>query len=240
MADTVEKQASQSYGGGNLWLDSLPAAERKLVVAHLDVIELSVPSCVLMRGEEIEHVLFPIDAVFSITADLKRGDAYEVAAAGRQGIIGAEVVAGITAAPRSVMVQVSGRAAQIERDVFLGCVDESRRLSGALQRYLLNRLYMAEQFVACNFAHDTTQRCARWILMLIDEVGREAFNLRAEFLGMMLGLPAPAVLEAAAPLNRVRAVRYKNEELQVLDRNKLLPVACECYEEQRRFIAQPV
>jgi hypothetical protein len=47
------------------------------------------------------------------------------------------------------------------------------------------------------------------------------------------------VVDATVPLNRVRALRYEGEELQVLDRNKLLPIACECYEEQRRFVLQP-
>jgi hypothetical protein len=238
MADSDEQRPSQPYDGGNIWLDSLPAADRALVVRHLDVFETTVPNCVLMRGAPIEEVLFPIDTVLSVTADLRMGDAYEVAATGRQGIVGAEVVAGIVTAPRSVMVQIEGRTARMPRDAFLRCLDDSRALSGAVQRYLLNRLYTAEQFVACNFAHDTTQRCARWILMLIDEVGREAFELRADFLGMMLGLPPRAVVDATVPLNRLRALRYEGEELQVLDRNKLLPIACECYEEQRRFVLQ--
>jgi len=56
---------------------------------------------------------------------------------------------------------------------------------------------------------------------------------------MMLGLPPPGAVAAAVPLNRLRAVRYENEELEVLDRDKLLPLACECYEEQRRFVPQP-
>lgn len=68
-------------------------------------------------------------------------------------------------------------------------------------------------------------------------VGREAFVLRAEFFGMMLGLPAVGAVAAAVPLNRLRAVRY--EELRVLDRDKLLPLACECYEEQHRVVPLP-
>lgn len=65
------------------------------------------------------------------------------------------------------VAQIDGRAARMSRSAFLACIDESRALSRAVQRYLVRRLYTAEQFVACNFAHDTTQRCARWILMLL-------------------------------------------------------------------------
>jgi CRP-like cAMP-binding protein len=232
-------QLKSRYDGGNVLIDTLPPAERALVTRHLEVFEADIASCVLMRDAPIEDVFFPIDAVFSITADLRLGNAYEVAATGRQGVIGAELVVGVEAAPRSVMAQIDGRAARMPRATFLSCVEESRALSSAVQRYLVRRLYTAEQFVACNFAHDTTQRCARWILMLCDEVGSEAFVLRAEFFGMMLGLAPHAAVAAAHPLNRLRAVRYENEELRLLDREKLLPIACECYEELRRFVPQP-
>jgi CRP-like cAMP-binding protein len=238
MADTGAAGPTRRYDGGNVLIDTLPAAERALVASRLEVFETDVPSCMLVRDAPIEDVFFPIDAVFSTTADLRLGNAYEVAATGRQGVIGAELVVGVETAPRSVMVQIDGRAARMPRSAFLACIDESRALSSAVQRYLVRRLYTAEQFVACNFAHDTTQRCARWFLMLLDEVGRDAFVLRAEFFGMMLGLPPPAAIAAAGPLNRLRVVQYENEELRVLDRNKLLPLACECYEEQRRFVPQ--
>ena len=239
MTDDGLRQPTRRYDGGNVLIDTLPAAERALVASHLAVFETDVPSCILVRDSPIEDVFFPIDAVFSTTAYLRLGNAYEVAATGRQGVVGAELVVGVDTAPRSVMAQIDGRAARMSRPAFLNCIEESRALSNAVQRYLVRRLYTAEQFVACNFAHDTTQRCARWFLMLFDEVGREAFVLRAEFFGMMLGLPPLAAVAAAGPLNRLRVVRYENEELRVLDRDKLLPLACECYEEQRRFVPQP-
>jgi hypothetical protein len=40
--------------------------------------------------------------------------------------------------------------------------------------------------------------------------------LRADFFGMMLGLPAVGAVAAAVPLNRLRAVRYENDELRVV------------------------
>ncbi len=199
------------YEGGNVLIDALPTEERALVTPHLEVFATDVPSCVLVRGAPIEEVLFPIDAIFSTTADLRLGNAYEVAATGRTGLIGAELIVGVATAPRSVMAQIEGSAARMTRADFLRCVEQSRALANAVQRYLVRRLYTAEQFVACNFAHDATQRCARSILMLLDEVGREAFVLRAEFFGMMLGLPPQAAVAAAVPLrpHAGRAVRER-------------------------------
>jgi CRP-like cAMP-binding protein len=180
-------------------------------------------------------VLFPIDAVYSVTAELRLGNVYEVAVIGRQGLVGAELALGVESAPRSVMTQFEGRAARMRGDAFAEYVESSRALARAVQRHLLRRLYIAEQFVACNFAHAVTERCARWILMLRDELGREDFGLRGEFLGMMLGMQPSAAVAALTPLEQMNLVRYDGERLALLDHDGLLDVTCECYEAQRRY-----
>ncbi|MEA2721446.1 MAG: hypothetical protein QOJ39_3310 [Candidatus Eremiobacteraeota bacterium] len=228
--DTTER-----YERGNLLIDALPAPDRARVIERLEVFRPDVPECVVSHGHEFEDVLFPIDAIFSITAELRLGHVYEVAAIGRQGVIGAELVLGVASAPRSIMSQVEGRSARMRRDAFDACVNDSVALARAVHRHLMRRLFIAEQFIACNFAHDVTQRCARWLLMLADELGRNEFVLRKEFLGMMLGLPAEAAGAAAATLDRMDLIRYADERVALGDVDALLDVTCECYEEQRRF-----
>jgi CRP-like cAMP-binding protein len=226
---------TDSYAGGNVLIDSLPAADRDRIARHLKVFQAEVPECVVAHGQQFEDVIFPIDAIFSVTAELRLGHVYEVAAIGRQGIIGAEVALGVVSAPRSIMSQVEGRAARIEREAFDACVRESAALARAVQRHLIRRLFIAEQFIACNFAHHVTQRCARWVLMLSDELGRDEFGLRKEFLGMMLGLEPQAAGKAAADLQHTEAIRYADERIALVDHEALLDVSCECYEAQRRF-----
>lgn len=223
------------YTGGNLLIDSLPLPDRERIAARLNVFQAEVPECVVMHGQHFEDVIFPIDAIFSITAELRLGHVYEVAAIGRQGIIGAEVALGILSAPRSIMSQVEGRAARIDREAFDECVRESAALARAVYRHLARRLFIAEQFIACNFAHQITQRCARWVLMLRDELGRDEFGLRQEFLGMMLGLEPHAAGIAVADLQRTEAILYADERVALVDHETLLEVSCECYELQRRF-----
>jgi CRP-like cAMP-binding protein len=223
------------YTGGNLLIDSLPSSDRDRIAARLQVFQAEVPECVVAHGQHFEDVIFPIDAIYSITAELRLGNVYEVAAIGRQGIIGAELALGVEPAPRSIMSQVEGRAARIERAAFDECVRESAALAHAVYRHFARRLFIAEQFIACNFAHHVTQRCARWVLMLRDELGRDEFGLRDEFLGMMLGLEPQAARMAVADLERTEAIRYADERVALLDHEALLEVSCECYEAQRRF-----
>src|SRR3981081_1039230 len=113
------------YTGGNLLIDSLPGSERERIAARLEVFQAEVPECVVAHGQHFDDVIFPIDAVFSVTAELRLGHVYEVGAVGRQGIIGAELALGVVSAPRSIMSQIEGRAARIERDAFDECVRES-------------------------------------------------------------------------------------------------------------------
>jgi CRP-like cAMP-binding protein len=226
---------AERYERGNLLIDALPAADRARVIERLEVFRPDVPECVVSHGQEFSDVVFPIDAVYSITAELRLGHVYEVAAIGRQGVIGAELVLGVEAAPRSIMSQVEGRAARMRRSAFDATVRESFALANAVHRHLVRRLFIAEQFIACNFAHDIVQRCARWMLMLSDELGRTEFVLRKEFLGMMLGLHAEAAGDAARTLQHMELIRYADERVALIDLDALLDVTCECYEEQRRF-----
>jgi CRP-like cAMP-binding protein len=227
--------AAVRYVEGNSLIDTLPPADRELLLPHLTVFEPEVPTCIVSRGGHFEDVLFPIGAVFSTTANLRLGHAYEVAITGRHGVIGAELALGVETSPRSVLTQIGGRAARMPRSDFLRSIAASRALLDAVQRYLLRRLFVAEQFVACNFAHATAERCARWILMLRDEVGRDEFELRAEFLGMMLGLPPKKAAAAGERLDSMGVVRYADEQLAIVDPETLSELACECYEAQREF-----
>lgn len=216
-------------------VDGLPDADRRRLIPQLSVFRAEIPELIFNRGDELTDVLFPIDAVFSTTAELHHGDVYEVAATGRQGVVGAEIALGLTSAPRSVMAQIEGSAARIPCAAFLRCIELSRALSRAVYAHFARRLFIAEQFVACNFAHDVTQRCARWLLMLRDELGRDRFELRHEFLGMMLGLAPEGVKEATAALRRMEVIRYEDEVIELLDVEELAESACGCYEAQRHF-----
>ena len=223
------------YERGNKLIDALPPSDRARAVDVLTVITAEVPECVVGRDDPFEDVFFPIDALFSITAELHRGNVYEVAAVGCEGVIGAELALGVAASPRAVMSQIEGRAARMSRDAFLGCYEASSAFARGVHRHLIHRLFIAEQLIACNFAHDVTQRCARWLMMLSDQVGRNAFELRAEFLGMMLSLPPAEAAGATRALANMGALRYAREQLEIFDAEILREASCECYEEQRRF-----
>jgi CRP-like cAMP-binding protein len=86
------------------------------------------------------------------------------------------------------------------------------------------------QGVACNRAHDTRSRAARWLLMTQDRVGADTFPLTQDFLAQMLGTRRATVSEAATQLQRDGCITYARGVITVTDRGRLERAACRCYE----------
>ncbi len=229
-----EREAQrQPYRDGNVFLDALPAAEREALAAELGVVEVDAPEAIFARGDPIEQVYFPIDGLFSVTAELQRGgtaQVYEVGVLGREGVVGAEVALGAPCSRRFVLTQVAGRAGRLPAAMLVERARSSPVLLDALHAYVLRRIYAAEQLVGCAFAHSDAQRCARWILTVRDKVGRTTFELRREFLAMMLGLEPYAAGKTVAGLQAAGMVHYDEAEtVTILRPRRLVEAACECY-----------
>jgi len=108
--------------------------------------------------------------------------------------------------------------------------DASHKFLAAVRESVRHQWFASEQTVACNFAHPIEQRAARWILMMQDQTGRERFPMRAEFISMMLGVPAAHVRAPLAALAELECIRYADEELTVISRDALQEHVCICYE----------
>jgi CRP-like cAMP-binding protein len=75
---------------------------------------------------------------------------------------------------------------------------------------------------------------ARWILMTHDRAGGDSFPMTQEFLGQMLGVRRATVTIAAGMLRAAGYISYHRGALDVLDRESLEQVSCECYGVVRR------
>ena len=226
--------AAGRYVAGDTLIDGLPPPDRERLAERLVVDRAEVPDCVVSHGQPFEGVVFP-STPSSRSRPSCGSETCTSWRVGREGMIGAKLALGVDTAPRTVMSQVEGYYAQLPRESFTAFLGESRAFAQAVHRHMIRRLFIAEQFIACNFAHSVTERCARWVLMLADEAGRDRFGLRKDFLGMMLGLEGRAAQSAVTPLSKLGALVYADETMAIHDRSALLDVTCKCYEEQRRY-----
>jgi CRP-like cAMP-binding protein len=219
------------YNGGNLLLDRLPPND--LAALSTDLEERALPANEVLYGggseDDFRHVWFPIDAVTSMLTMMGDGSAVEAGTVGREGLVGFPSALGSVRMLARWICQVPGISMQIDRDRFRTHFDERPALREIVDRYNQSFVASLAQSVACNRLHQLYERCARWLLLTHDRVGRDEFPLTQEFLAMMLGVRRPGVSVAAATLAGAGFISYIRGRIKVLDRAGLESACCECY-----------
>jgi CRP-like cAMP-binding protein len=215
---------------GNRILDALPAREFEQLASALEPVELAVREYVYRRGEPVEFVHFPVDGVISLVAEMDDGRAVEVATVGREGMAGLPVFlqAAYTSAHYS-FCQIPGSSLRMPADRLSDLANNGGALQSLLQRYTQALFSQVAQSSACNRVHAIEQRCARWLLLTQDRVGRAQFPLTQEFIAQMLGVQRSSVSGVASTLQKEGLIRYTRGVITILDRRGLERVSCECY-----------
>jgi hypothetical protein len=227
----------ESYQGGNRVLDRLPERELAVLAPALAVMAVRLREAAWTAGEPFAHMIFPIDAVYSVLVDFGDGRTAEVGTVGNEGLLPIALTAGVLLSHRTAICQLAGRAARISRSEFNDALAVLPELAKLVRRNMYSRVFIAEQHIGCNVTHGIVERCARWLLSTSDRVGRADFKLTHEFLAMMLGVRRPAVTEAAGYLQRIGAISYRRGHILVTDADRLRGAACECYETDRLGMA---
>lgn len=227
----------------NQVLAFLPQASREALSPLL--LRETLASWQLLRDERepISRVYFPIDAVISIVSLTEDGSIVEAYTAGRDGIAGAEVLHGSDRLIFRTMCQVPGIVYSMSTPDFIGFARRDAALDRVVGLYMHCLLAFTGQSAACNLLHGLPERCARWLLLTHDRVGRDSFELTQEVLSTMLGVHRPAVTVAAGTLQKAGLISYARGRITITDRAALENASCECYHvvegEFRRVLGGP-
>jgi CRP-like cAMP-binding protein len=181
-------------------------------------------------GEPIHQIYFPNDGVCSMTTVMSDGRMVEVATIGNEGVVGISAIFGRETANGESLVQVPGTDAwALGIGDFRFELEQSTGLALIINRYLQAFLVMVLQSTACNSLHAAEERCARWLLMTRDRVGRDEFPMTQELLAVMLGVRRPTVTLILQKLGHRGLIRYSRGRLAVANGPELERVSCECY-----------
>jgi CRP-like cAMP-binding protein len=226
MAQPTKQQRAQQ----NRLLRALSPAMRRRLLPLLEPVALNLRDTLIEHDVPIRHVYFPLEGVVSLISTLADGTQVEVATIGQEGMVGLPLFLRATTIPFTAFVQVPGAALRMEAAAFdrlLGEVNNDfNQLLYLYTQALFNQL---GQHVVCNRLHPIVQRCARWLLMTHDRMGRDDFPLTHDFLAQMLGVRRASVTEVAGRLQQAGLIRYRRGVIQVLDRLGLEAASCECY-----------
>ncbi len=213
----------------NSLLDTLPPHVRDAVAGSCERIHLAYRATIYDLGGPINFLYFPIDAVISVVTVMRDGTQIEVVTIGREGVTGAQVLLDGGVATALTWCQVAGDAYRIDVGAFRRLCDANPEFRAIAERFLSAQLDVMAQAIACNRLHYVSERCARWLLMTCDRVGRADFPLTHEALATMLGVRRAGVSIAAAALQQAGFIRYVRGKFTVLDRVGLETASCECY-----------
>ncbi len=213
----------------NTLLAALPRKDYQRMLSGLEECTLTFGEILYEPGKRIRHVYFPTNALISLLSLADGHFALEVGMVGHEGIVGAPVALGISVSPVRALVQGTGTALRMTAARFGKELAQCPLLQQVLYRYIHVLMVQVTQTAACNRFHLVEKRLARWLLMTLDRVSENPFQLTQDFLSHMLGVRRVGVTKAANSLQQRKLISYTRGSITILDRAGLEAYSCGCY-----------
>ena len=238
LSDTPRSSAGQASDIGpetrNKLLRLLPANELEAILAVSEVVTVKSKDILFRPGGQISRVYFPEDCVISLLVQLEGGGGVEAMTVGNDGFTPLAAFNGVDSTNLTGCGQISGAARRVSGADFARVLTGCPELNNILHRYSQLVFEAVSQSAACNRMHVVEQRCARWLLMSHDRVGRPSFDLTHAFLAEMLGVRRAGVTVAMGILSKKGLVSHTRGSVTIVDRNGLESASCECYRAIKR------
>lgn len=213
----------------NQLLAALPGNVYKRLIPRLEAIPLPFMEVLYESGDAIEHVYFPKEGLISLLVVMGDETPREVGLIGKEGMLGIAVALGMNATPTRALIQMQGSAMRMKAGALRDELKRGGALQSVLQRYSHALFTQVSQSAACINSHAVDKRLSRWLVMTHDRAPGDEFEMKHEFMAMMLGVTRSVVTRAAGLLQREKMIRYTRGQVTILDRRRLEATACECY-----------
>jgi CRP-like cAMP-binding protein len=218
----------------NRLLAAFSEEDHGLIAPCLVQVELERGRLLYDPGDRIDTVYFPHDGVISLMTLMENGAAIESATIGCEGALGLMAAVAPRQSLSRAIVQTPTRAARIRADQLHDAWTKSARIRDLVDRHSEALYGHAIQSVACNALHSVEARFCRWLLTCHDRISNNTVALTQEFLADMLGVQRTTVTAVARGLQAKGAIRYRRGVVDIIDRQILEQLACECYGVIRR------
>jgi CRP-like cAMP-binding protein len=230
----AEKDMQPKTVTENRLIARLPRRERMRLLAICEPVHLQLGRVLFEPGAATRHVYFPNDCFVSLVSAIEGEPGLEVGMVGREGMLGAQLVLGVSRIPLHALVQGAGSAWHADAVPFRRELARSKALQRSLARYIYVLMAQLATSAVCTRFHTVGPRLARWLLMTQDRVHSDSFHLTHDFLAHMLGVRRVGITCAASELQQHDLIRYHRGDITVLDRAGLEAVACACYAADRQ------
>ncbi len=213
----------------NMILDALPPRVRERINSSGALVDLKVDDLLYDRGVEIRFVYFPRSGFISRVASVEDRPRMEMVLTGREGMLGASLLTGVSQAPLRAMVRGAGTALQLSVADFQLELQNSEAFRTAVGEYLYVLLASITSTAVCSRFHAVGPRLARWLLVTHDRANADYFDLTHQVLSDMLGVQRSAVSIAANLLQEQGCISYTRGRVIIINRPALALASCDCY-----------
>ena len=213
----------------NRLLAALPRGTLERLGHDLRQISLAQGRTIFEPGAPIDDIYFPQTGMISLLVVARDGGAVETSIIGREGAVGLHGALGPRLSFTRATTQIAGKFSVIRASSFAQLVQSDAAVRDMIARYTEVLWAEAQQIAACNAAHDGPARLCRWLLQSADRTGSEELPLTQELIAQMLGVRRTTVTLLAQSLQRDGLIRYSRGHIKIIDREKMMHAACECY-----------
>ena len=207
---TLIGQFGRTAASGNGVLGEISELDRDLLRPHLQDIVFPEGAVLNDRDQRVEHVYFPYRGMASLMAQLATGSTIELAAIGREGVIGGLAALGFQRAFATSVVHVELGAFRIATSRLVECLPRAESLKIALAAHVERMMFQVQQLSGCNALHPIEARLARLLLRTADCLGSNSVPLTQELIAQLLGVQrttANLVIRLLATAGAVRSRR---------------------------------
>jgi CRP-like cAMP-binding protein len=215
----------------NRLLAALGDRECERLLPSLKLVSIRSRRVLQRQGDPARAVYFPNSGVASILTEMQDGRTVEVATVGREGMIGLSALfGGDNRAPESIVQVATGSAERMAVSAFRAEMQRRGALYDVVQRYMRRFMRQVTQSAACHGLHTVEQRCARWLLLTQDRLGKDEFRVTQDFLAILFGVRRSTVTVVLRSLQRRGMIEYRRRHVRIRHRRRLEAAACECYD----------
>lgn len=213
----------------NAILRAIPEEDTMRLLRSARKVHLEAGRVVYGAGDTLSFVYFPTTCVVSHSYTTREGVSTSMALVGNDGVIGLPLLLGAQCAPHSAVLQIGGYALKVAASVVQAEFARSALLRQVLLLYMHAFISQLGQTAACNRLHPLEQRLCRWLVLCHDRVGGDEMLMTQESMAGMVGGRRESVTLAAGHLQDLGIIRSTRGRIQILNRDALEALACECY-----------
>ena len=218
----------------NCLLARLPDASWQRWLPQLEWVDFHQGQVLHESGVSPSHAYFPTTAILSLLNVTQDGASTEIAAVGKEGLVGVSLFMGGVSTCSRAVVQSAGFGLRLKAQAMRAEFERSSEVMQLLLRYTQALMTQMGQTAVCNRHHSIDQQLCRCLLLNLDRLGGNEIVMTHELIAGTLGVRREGVTETALKLQAAGLIRYARGHITVLERSGLEHRACECYEVMRK------